>query len=193
MFVPCQESNGFRLDPADLAAAITPKTRMMILNSPNNPSGATYSAEHLAGLGRVLAPHSNVTVLTDEIYEHLVYDGFKAASFAAAVPELYNRTITTNGMSKGYVMTGWRLGFAAGPVEVIKAMETLQSQTLGSPSTIAQAAAITALNGDQGYMKRNARSFQERRDMAVEWLDRIPGVSCHSLRAPSTSIRVAPA
>jgi aspartate aminotransferase len=179
VFVACDEKNGFRLDPNGLAAAITPKTRMLILSTPSNPSGAAYSAGQLAALGRVLVQHPDVIVLTDEIYEHLVYDGFKAASFAAAVPELYDRTLTTNGLSKGYVMTGWRLGFAAGPVEIIKAMETLQSQTLGSPSTIAQAAAITALNGDQDYMKRNARSFQERRDMAVEWLNRMPGVSCH--------------
>ena len=179
VFVPCHERNGFRLAPEDLAAAITPKTRMLILNSPSNPSGAAYSAAQLAALGAVLERHPNVLVMTDEIYEHLVYDGFKPASFAAAVPALYDRTITTNGMSKGYVMTGWRLGFAAGPIPIIQAMETLQSQTLGSPSTIAQAAAVTALTGDQGYMARNARSFQERRDLAVEWLNRISGLSCH--------------
>jgi aspartate aminotransferase len=179
VFVPCHERNGFRLAPEDLAAAITPKTRLLILNSPSNPSGAAYSASHLAALGAVLAKHPNVIVMTDEIYEHLVYDGFKAASLAAAVPALYDRTITTNGMSKGYVMTGWRLGFAAGPTSIIKAMDTLQSQTLGSPSTIAQAAAVTALTGDQGYMARNNRSFQERRDLAVEWLNRIPGLACH--------------
>ena len=179
VFVPCHERNGFRLQPEDLAAAITPKTRMLILNSPSNPSGAAYAAAQLAALGAVLARHPNVLVMTDEIYEHLVYDGFKPASFAAAVPALYDRTITTNGMSKGYVMTGWRLGFAAGPVPIIQAMETLQSQTLGSPSSITQAAAIAALTGDQGYMARNNRSFQERRDLAAAWLNRIPGLSCH--------------
>jgi aspartate aminotransferase len=179
VFVPCHERNGFRLAPADLAAAITPRTRMLILNSPGNPSGAAYSTRDLAALGEVLAPHSNVLVMTDEIYEHLVYDGFKTASFAAAAPKLYDRTVTTNGMSKGYVMTGWRLGFAAGPKPIIDAMETLLSQMLGSASSIAQAAAVAALNGDQGYMARNNRSFQERRDLAVEWLNRIPGLTCH--------------
>ncbi len=187
VFVACQESNGFRLDPKDLEKAITSKTRMLILNSPNNPSGATYSAEQLRGIGDVLTRHPNVIVLTDEIYEHLVYDGFEVASFAAACPELYDRTITCNGMSKGYVMTGWRLGFAAGPRDIIKAIDTLQSQNLGSPSSIAQAAAIVALEGEpmhegrntETYMQRNARSFAQRRDLAAEWLDRIPGLNCH--------------
>ena len=187
VFVACHEKNGFRLDPKDLERAIGPKTRMVILNTPNNPSGATYSAEHLRGLGDVLSRHPNVIVLTDEIYEHLVYDGFKAASFAAACPELYDRTITCNGMSKGYVMTGWRLGFAAGPHDIIKAMDTLQSQNLGSPSSIAQAAAIVALEGEpkragqntETYIERNARMFQGRRDLAAEWLNRIPGLNCH--------------
>ena len=179
VFVPCHERNGFRLAPEDLAAAITPKTRMLILNSPGNPSGAAYSAAQLAVLGEVLARYPNVLVMTDEIYEHLVYDGFKAASFAAAVPAMYDRTITTNGMSKGYVMTGWRLGFAAGPKPIIDAMETLLSQMLGSASSIAQAAAVAALDGDQDYMARNNRSFQERRDLAVEWLNAIPGLTCH--------------
>ena len=187
VFVACEESNGFRLDPKDLEKAISPRTRMLILNSPNNPSGATYSAEHLRGIGDVLSRYPDVIVLTDEIYEHLIYDGFKAASFAAACPELYDRTITCNGMSKGYVMTGWRLGFAAGPRHIIKAMDTLQSQNLGSPSSIAQAAAIVALEGEpkregqntESYMQRNARSFQARRDLAAEWLNRIPGLNCH--------------
>ena len=187
VFVACHEENGFRLDPKDLEKAIGPKTRMLILNTPNNPTGATYSAEHLRLIGDVLDRHPNVVVLTDEIYEHLVYDGFKAASFAATCPELYHRTITCNGMSKGYVMTGWRLGFAGGPRDIIMAMDNLQSQTLGSPSSIAQAAAVVALKGEpkrQGqntetYMQRNARSFQARRDLAAEWLNRIPGLNCH--------------
>ncbi|MEM8971384.1 MAG: pyridoxal phosphate-dependent aminotransferase [Pseudomonadota bacterium] len=187
VFAACHEQNGFRLDPRDLEAAIGPKTRMLILNSPNNPTGATYSAEHLSALGEVLKRHPNIIVLTDEIYEHLVYDGFKAASFAAACPDLYDRTITCNGMSKGYVMTGWRLGFAAGPRDIIKAMDTLQSQNLGSPSSISQAAAIAALQGErkregqnsETFMERNARSFQARRDLAAEWLNRIPGLNCH--------------
>ena len=187
VFVPCAEANGFRLQPDDLAAAITPKTRMLILNTPSNPTGAAYSAAQLRALGDVLAAHPDIWVLTDEIYEHLVYDDFKTVSFAAACPALFDRTITTNGMSKGYVMTGWRLGFAAGPTDIIKAMDTLQSQNLGSPSSIAQAAAIVALDGEPGqegrnsetYMQRNARSFQARRDLAVEWLNRIPGLTCH--------------
>jgi aspartate aminotransferase len=118
---------------------------MLILNTPSNPTGGTYSAAQHRKLGDVLKRHPDVLILTDEIYEHLVYDGVKAASFAAACPELYDRTITCNGMSKGYVMTGWRLGFAGGPREIIEAMDTLQSQNLGSPSSIAQAAAIVAL------------------------------------------------
>lgn len=186
-FVACREENGFRLDPNDLAKAISPRTRMLILNTPNNPSGATYSADHLRAIGEVLSKHPNVIVLTDEIYEHLVYDGFKTASFAAANPELYDRTITCNGMSKGYVMTGWRLGFAGAPREIVKAMDTLQSQNLGSPSSIAQAAAVVALDGapkregqnSETYMQRNARSFQARRDLAAEWLNGIPGLHCH--------------
>lgn len=187
VFAACHEQNGFRLQAEDLEKTITPKTRMLILNTPNNPTGATYSAEHLRQLGEVLKRHPDIIVLTDEIYEHLVYDGFKAASFAAACPELYDRTITCNGMSKGYVMTGWRLGFAAGPRTIIKAMDTLQSQNLGSPSSIAQAAAIVALKGEpqregqnsETYMQRNARSFKLRRDLAAEWLNRIPGLNCH--------------
>lgn len=187
VFVACEEKNGFRLDPQDLEKAIGPKTRMLLLNTPSNPSGATYSGEQLRAIGNVLERHPDVIVLTDEIYEHLVYDGFQAASFAAACPGLYDRTITCNGMSKGYVMTGWRLGFAAGPRDIIKAMDTLQSQNLGSPSSIAQAAAIAALEGEtrldgdntETFIARNARSFQTRRDLAVDWLNRIPGLNCH--------------
>lgn len=179
VFVPCHEKNGFRLDPKDLEAAIGPRTKMLILNSPSNPSGAAYGAQEMQALGAVLRRHPQVVVLTDEIYEHLVYDGFKAASFASAMPDLKDRTITCNGMSKGYVMTGWRIGFAAGPADIIKAMDNLQGQTLGSPSSISQAAAIAALTGDQDYMKRNNRSFQERRDLAVRMLNKIPGISCH--------------
>jgi aspartate aminotransferase len=185
-FIDCPESRGFRLDPDALDAAITPKTRMLILNTPSNPSGAAYSEAELKAIGQVLQRHPKVLVLTDEIYEHLVYDGFKTVSMAAACPELYDRIITTNGMSKGYVMTGWRLGFAAGPRDIIKAMDTLQSQNLGSASSIAQAAAIVALKGEgpegrnsENYMQRNARSFQERRDLAVAAFNRMPGISCH--------------
>lgn len=185
VFAPCHETNGFRLAPADLEAAITPQTRMLILNTPNNPTGATYTAPQLQALGEVLRRHPKIWILTDEIYEHLTYDGIKSASMAAICPELMDRTITCNGMSKGYVMTGWRLGFAAGPPDIIREMDKLQSQTLGSPSSIAQAAAIAALAGQdpalntEPYMQRNARSFQQRRDFAAEWLHRIPGLHCH--------------
>ena len=144
-------------------------------------------AQQRASQAPLQAPSASDKCYTDEIYEHLVYDGFKTASFAAACPDLYDRTITCNGMSKGYVMTGWRLGFAAGPRDIIKAMDTLQSQNLGSPSSIAQAAAIVALEGEpkrdgentETYMLRNARSFQARRDLAAEWLNRMPGLNCH--------------
>ena len=187
VFVTCHEKDGFRLEPTDLDKAIGPKTRMLILNTPNNPSGATYAAEHLKALGEVLSRHPNIVVLTDEIYEHLVYDGFEAASFAAACPDLYDSTIICNDMSKGYVMTGWRLGFATGPLDIMKAMDTLQSQNLGSPSSISQIAATAALEGErkrerqnsETFMQRNARSFQARRDLAVEWLNRILGLNCH--------------
>jgi len=155
------------------------RTRMVILNSPNNPSGAAYSARDLAALAEVLVRHPDVVVLTDEIYEHLVYDGFETASIAAVDPRLAPRTITCNGMAKGYGMTGWRIGFAGGPRELIRAIADLQSQNVNAPSTIGQHAAVAALDGPQAYLAERAAAYQARRDLAVARLDAIPGLACH--------------
>ncbi|MSO93020.1 MAG: pyridoxal phosphate-dependent aminotransferase [Rhodospirillales bacterium] len=179
VFVSCPQNNGFRMRLEDLAAAITKQTRMLILNTPSNPTGAAYSRDDLTALARVLLDHPQVIVLTDEIYEHIVYDGFKPASMAAVEPRLYDRTITMNGMSKGYFMTGWRIGFAAGPKEIVKAMATLTSQNVSCPNTISQVAAIEALNGPDDYLKKNVAVFKERRDMAVAQLNKCAGLSCH--------------
>ena len=179
VFVSCPQNNGFRMRPEDLAAAITEKTRMLILNTPSNPTGAAYGEDEIKAIARVLLDHPHVMVLTDEIYEHIVYDGFKTASIAAVEPKLYDRTITMNGMSKGYFMTGWRIGFAAGPKSIIKAMSTLSSQNVSCPNTISQIAAIEALNGSDDYLKKNVAIFKERRDMTVAHLNKCIGLSCH--------------
>jgi aspartate aminotransferase len=178
VYVACHQENGFRMRPQDLEAAITPRTRMLILCSPCNPTGAVYRVEDLIGLGEVLERHPQVFVVVDEIYEHLVYDGLKSPSLAACAPQLAGRILTVNGMSKGYAMTGWRLGFAGGPREVIKAISTMQSQNTSSPNEISQIAAIEALNGPQQFIERNKALFQERRDLAVSMLNAIPGLHC---------------
>lgn len=176
VYVQCRQEEGFRMQPRDLEAAITPRTRMIILCSPCNPTGAVYSADQLKALGEVLLRHPHVFVMVDEIYEHLVYDGLKTPSMAACVPALAGRILTVNGMSKGYAMTGWRLGFAGGPRDVVKAIVTLQSQNTSSPNEISQIAAIEALNGPQEFIERNKALFQERRDVAVSMLNAIPGL-----------------
>jgi len=178
VYVACRQEDGFRMQPAALEAAITPRTRMLILCSPCNPTGAVYSADDLRSLGEVLARHPQVFVMVDEIYEHLVYDGIKSPSFAACAPQLAGRVLTVNGMSKGYAMTGWRLGFAGGPKKVIQAISAMQSQNTSSPNTISQIAATVALNGPQDFIARNQALFQERRDLAVEMLNAIPGLHC---------------
>ncbi len=178
VYVPCRQNNGFRMRPEDLESAITPRTRMLILCSPCNPTGAVYSVEDLKVLGEVLARHPQVFVMVDEIYEHLVYDGLKSPSVAACAPALAGRILTVNGMSKGYAMTGWRLGFAGGPKKVIEAISTLQSQNTSSPNEISQIAAIAALNGPQEFIERNKTLFQERRDLAVSMLNAVPGLHC---------------
>lgn len=178
VYVQCCQEDGFRIQPRDLEAAITPRTRMLILCSPCNPTGAVYSADQLKALGEVLLRHPHVFVMVDEIYEHLVYDGLKTPSMAACVPALAGRILTVNGMSKGYAMTGWRLGFAGGPWDVVKAIVTLQSQNTSSPNEISQIAAIEALNGPQEFIERNKALFQERRDLAVAMLNDIPGLYC---------------
>lgn len=178
--VPCPPETGFRLSPELLEAAITPKTRVLILNSPNNPTGSAYQAEELQGLIDVLKRHPGIWVLTDEIYEHVRFSGCSVPSIAAVDPGFADRVVTTNGFSKGYVMTGWRIGFAGGPPEIMKAIKLLIGQLVGSPNAIAQAAAVEALTGDQGFIAENAAVFQERRDIALRVLQQTPGLRCHT-------------
>ncbi|HTZ35151.1 MAG TPA: pyridoxal phosphate-dependent aminotransferase [Stellaceae bacterium] len=176
--VPCAQNNGFKLRPEDLDAAITPKTKWLILNSPSNPSGAAYSEADLRAVADVLLKHPHVWVMTDDMYEHLVYDDFVYKTIAQVEPRLYERTLTVNGVSKAYCMTGWRIGYAGGPRMLIKAMGAVQSNSTANPCSISQAAAIEALNGPQDFIKPNAEVFKQRRDLVVDWLNRIPGLHC---------------
>lgn len=171
--------HGFKLQPDDLEQAITPRTRWLLLNSPNNPSGATYTREELVALGEVLKRHPHVWVMTDDIYEHLIYDGREFVTIAQAVPELKERTLTINGVSKSYAMTGWRIGYGAAPAELCKAMTKLQSQSTSNPNSVAQAAAVAALNGPQDFIQTSRHSFQTRRDLVVETLNRIDGIHAY--------------
>ena len=177
VFVVGEERTGFKVTPASIAAAVSPRTRAIIFNSPCNPSGAVYSADEIGALAAVLETYPDVWIVTDELYEHLVYDGSNAPSFAHAAPQLLDRIITINGFSKGYVMTGWRLGFAAGPPGVVKSIGDLLGQLTGSPNSIAQAAGIEALLGNQTFLEENRKIFQERRDLVVARLNQIPGLS----------------
>ena len=176
--VPCGEANGFRLDAAQLEAAITPRTRWLFLNSPSNPSGAAYSAAQLAPLCEVLLRHPSVWVLADDIYEHILYDGHAFATPAAVEPRLRERTLTVNGVSKAYAMTGWRVGYGAGPRALIAAMAVVQSQSTSCPSSVSQAAAIEALTGPQHVVAERRNDFQARRDFVVAALNRAPGLHC---------------
>lgn len=176
--VACPAENGFKLLPADLEAAITAKTKWLILNSPSNPTGAAYTAEELKALGEVLLKHPHVYIMTDDMYEHLVYDDFKFTTIAQVVPALYDRTLTVNGVSKSYSMTGWRIGYAAGPKALIKAMGIIQSQSTSNPTSISQAAAVEALNGPQTFIKERAAVFQTRRDLVVSMLNQAAGLNC---------------
>lgn len=176
--VACPAENGFKLQPADLEAAITPKTKWLILNSPSNPTGAAYTADELKALGEVLLRHPHIYIMTDDMYEHLVYDDFKFTTIAQVVPALYDRTLTVNGVSKSYSMTGWRIGYAAGPKALIKAMGVIQSQSTSNPTSISQAAAVEALNGPQDFIKERAAVFQTRRDLVVSMLNQAAGLSC---------------
>jgi aspartate aminotransferase len=187
--VNCTEENGFILAPEDLEKAITPKTKWLILNSPSNPTGAAYSSGQLKALGNVLEKHPHIYIMTDDIYEHLIYDGLKFATFAEINPSLYNRTLTVNGVSKAYSMTGWRIGYAAGSVEIIKAIASIQSQSTSNPSSISQAAAVEALNGTQDFLKDWRIAFQQRRDLVVDGLNSIKGLSC---RKPEGAFYVFP-
>ena len=170
--------HGFKVQAADLERAITPKTKWLILNSPSNPSGAAYSHAELKSLTDVLLKHPHVWILTDDMYEHLVYDDFEFYTPAQVEPRLYARTLTMNGVSKAYCMTGWRIGYGAGPEELIKAMSKLQSQSTSNPSSIAQWAAVEALNGPQDFISANNKVFKERRDLVVSMLNQAKGISC---------------
>ncbi|MDR3519240.1 MAG: aspartate transaminase [Azospirillaceae bacterium] len=178
VFVTGPESKGFKLQPEPLEQAITPRTKWLILNSPSNPTGAAYSAAELAALGEVLLRHPQVHVMTDDMYEHLIYDGFAFATIAQVVPALFDRTLTVNGVSKAYAMTGWRIGYAAGPKALIKAIATIQSQSTSNPSSVSQAAAVEALNGPQDFIAARAEVFRQRRDLVVSMLNQAPGITC---------------
>ncbi|MBT3143626.1 aspartate transaminase [Phaeobacter gallaeciensis] len=168
----------FKLTADQLEAAITPKTKWFIFNSPSNPTGAGYSREELKELTDVLLRHPHVWVMTDDMYEHLAYDGFEFCTPAQVEPQLYNRTLTCNGVSKAYAMTGWRIGYTAGPVELISAMRKVQSQSTSNPCTISQWAAVEALNGTQGFLAPNNEKFVRRRDLVVKMLNEIDGMTC---------------
>jgi len=178
VFVETTLDNGFKLQAAALEAAITPKTKWLVFNSPSNPSGAAYSHAELKALTDVLMRHPQVWVLTDDMYEHLVYDDFKFVTPAQVEPALYERTLTMNGVSKAYAMTGWRIGYAAGPVVLINAMRKLQSQSTSNPSSISQWAAVEALNGPQDFIASNNEKFKGRRDLVVSMLNQANGLSC---------------
>jgi aspartate aminotransferase len=178
VLVPCPQNNGFKLRAEDLEAAIGPKTRWFMLNNPCNPTGAAYSAEDLKPICEVLMRHPHVWVLTDDIYDGLVFGGFKAGTIVAVEPRLKDRTLTVHGVSKSYAMTGWRIGFAGGPVALIKAMDKLQSQSTSNPNSIAQAAAVEALLGPQESVEAMRAVFEKRRDLVVSMLNRAAGMNC---------------
>jgi aspartate aminotransferase len=178
VIVEATAEEGFRLSAAKLEAAITPNTRWLILNSPSNPTGAAYSAADLRALADVLLRHPQVMILTDDMYEHLLFDGFKFATIAAVEPALYDRTLTMNGVSKAYAMTGWRIGYAAGPAWLIKGMAGIMSQSTSNPTSISQYAAVEALNGPQDFLAVRSAVFQERRDLVVSMLNQCAGLKC---------------
>ena len=180
VIVPCSQENRFILQPADLEAAITPKTKWIIFNSPSNPTGAGYTHDDLKRITDVLMRHPHVWVMTDDMYEHLVYDDFKFCTPAEVEPGLYERTLTVNGMSKAFCMTGWRIGYAAGPESLIKGMRTIQSQSTSNPNSIAQAASIAALDGPMEFLAANNEVFKARRDLVVSMLNQAPGINCHT-------------
>ena len=176
--VETRVEDGFKLQPEDLEAAITDNTKWFIFNSPSNPSGAAYSAAELKKLTDVLVKYPHVWVLTDDMYEHLTFDDFVFATPAQVEPALYDRTLTMNGVSKAYCMTGWRIGYCAGPLALIKAMTKIQSQSTSNPTSISQWAAVEALNGPQDFIAENNRAFKRRRDMVVDLLNQADGISC---------------
>ncbi|HEX7082212.1 MAG TPA: pyridoxal phosphate-dependent aminotransferase [Gammaproteobacteria bacterium] len=189
VFVTGREENGFKVTPEDLEAALSPRTKWFLFNSPSNPTGAAYTRAEIEGITAVLKRHPHVWIMTDDIYEHVVYDGFEFATIAQVEPALYDRTLTINGASKAYSMTGWRLGYGAGPVELIKAMNIVQSQSTTHASSISQAAAAAALDGPQDFIPRHNALFKERRDLVVAMLNEAPGLTC---RVPEGAFYVYP-
>lgn len=187
--VICPEDRGFKLQAPDLERAITPRTKWLILNSPCNPTGAAYATADLKPLTEVLLRHPQVWILTDEVYEHIIYDGIRNATPAQVEPALYGRTLTVNGVSKAYAMTGFRIGFGGGPQQLIKTILKMQSQSTTNPSSISQAAAIEALTGTQDFLAERAEKFRERRDLAVAMLNAAPGIAC---RKPEGAFYVFP-
>jgi aspartate aminotransferase len=178
VILDCPERANFKLTPAALDAAITPKTKWLMLNSPSNPTGAAYTRADLGALADVLLKHRHVWVMTDDIYEFIVYDDFEFTTIAQVEPKLYDRTMTLNGLSKAYCMTGWRVGYAAGPADVIKAMNKIQSQSTTSTSTISQWASVAALDGDHSFIAKHNKVFKERRDLVVSMLNQATGLTC---------------
>ena len=178
VIVEAGADQGYKITPEQLEAAISPKTKWLILNSPSNPTGAAYSAEELKALGEVILPHQNLMVMTDDMYEHIWYADFPFSTIAQVCPDLHDRTLTVNGVSKAYAMTGWRIGYAGGPAWLIKAMAKLQSQSTSNPSSIAQAAAVAALNGPQDFLIERNAAFERRRDLVVSMLNDTPGLEC---------------
>ena len=175
--VKCTEQEGFKLTPSKLKKVITKKTKWLILNSPSNPTGAGYTKKEIQNLAKVLVKNKKVHILSDDIYEHIKYDNFNFFTIAQ-IPQLKDRTLTMNGVSKSYAMTGWRIGYAAGPKDIIKAIGKIQSQSTSNPSSISQAAAVEALNGNQGFIKKRSKAFKERRNFVVQSLNNIDGINC---------------
>ncbi len=175
--IKCDEKNNFKLTPEKLKKAITKKTKWLILNSPSNPTGSAYTKKEIENLSKVLLKNKNIFILSDDIYEHITYDNFNFYTIAQ-IQALKERTLTMNGVSKSYSMTGWRIGYAAGPKEIIKAIAKIQSQSTSNPTSISQAAAVEALNGTQSFIKERANSFKKRRDYVVDSLNKINGLSC---------------
>jgi len=177
--INCPQNNGFKLRPEDLDAAITPKTKWVMLNFPNNPTGAACSRAEMQAIAAVLIKHPHVWIMTDDMYEHLIYDGFEFCTIADVEPRLKDRTLTVNGASKTYAMTGWRVGFCGGPKALIKGMMNMQGQATAGVSTISQAAVAAALDGPQEFVRERAEEYCQRRDLVVEMLNAAPGISCH--------------
>ena len=175
--IKCEKKDGFKITPKKLEKAITKKTKWLILNSPSNPTGVGYTKNEIENLSKVLIKYNKVYILSDDIYEHITYDSFNFFTIAQ-ISQLKNRTLTMNGVSKSYAMTGWRIGYAAGPKEIIKAIRKIQSQSTSNPSSISQAAAVEALNGSQDFIKERANAFRERRDFVVNSLNNINGINC---------------